>query len=73
MSRRRPQRSQENDHDEYITPLRLQLELKAFRLEVRILVLLGLLVSKLHLPDTVTLGSVAGVVSVGALKSFLAR
>ena len=51
----------------------LKLELKAFRLEVRLFIIVGLLVTRLHLPDTVTLGSMAGVIGVGALKSFFAR
>ena len=62
-----------NDDEEYVTPLMLRLELKAFRLEVRLLVLLGLLVSKFHLPGSVTFGSVAGVMGLAAVKSFLAR
>ena len=63
-----------HDHDdEFVTPLRLALELKAFRLEVRLLVLLGLLVSKFHVPSSITLGGIAGAIGIGALKSMLAR
>lgn len=51
----------------------MKLELKAFRLEVRLFILVGLIVTKLHVPETITVGSVAGVFAIGAVKSFVAR
>lgn len=51
----------------------LKLELKAFRLEVRLFIIVGLIVTKLHVPDTITVGSVAGILALGAVKSALAR
>lgn len=63
----------QSGHEEYVTPKDLRLELKAFRLEVRLLIVLGLLVTRFHLPDTVTVGSVLGVLGIVGLKSILAR
>lgn len=57
----------------YITEKDLRLELKAFRLEVRLLIVLGLVLSRVHLPDAVTAGSVLGVIGLVALKSALTR
>lgn len=61
------------DDDAYVTPNMLRLELKAFRLEVRLLIVVGLLVTRLHLPATITAGSVFAVIGVTGLKSLLAR
>lgn len=58
---------------EMVTWRELKSELKAFRLEVRLFIIVGLLVTKLHVPDTITVGSIAAVIGVGALKSFMAR
>lgn len=58
---------------ETVTWRELTSELKAFRLEVRLFILVGLVVTKLHVPDTITVGSVLGVIGIGALKSFAAR
>jgi len=57
----------------YITEKDLRLELKAFRLEVRLLIILGLIVSRFHLPEAVTMGSVLGAIRLVALKSALSR
>lgn len=56
-----------------VTWRELGLELKSFRLEVRLLVLVSLFVTRLHLPETISVGSIAAVIGVGAVKSFLAR
>lgn len=61
------------DGEPLVTEKALRLELKAFRLEVRLLIVLGLIVSRFHLPDVVTAGSVAGAIALVALKSALAR
>lgn len=59
--------------DRHVTERDLRLELKAFRFEVRLLIVLGLVVSHFHLPDAVTAGSVVGAIALGALKSALTR
>lgn len=64
---------QSGHEDEYVTPATLRLELKAFRLEVRLLLIVGLVATRFHLPDTVTVGSVALAIAAGGLKSFIAR
>lgn len=59
--------------DPVVTEKAMRMELKAFRLEVRLLIVLGLIVSRFEVPDVVTAGSVAGAIALGAIKSALAR
>ncbi len=60
-------------HDGLVTEKSLQLELKSFRLEMRLLIVLGLVVSRFQLPDVVTAGSIAGAIALVAVKTALAR
>lgn len=59
--------------DPVVTEKAMRMELKAFRLEVRLLIVLGLIVSRFEVPDVVTAGSVAGAIALAAFKSALAR
>lgn len=61
------------EHGGLVTEKSLRLELRAFRLEMRLLLVLGLIMSRFHLPDVVTAGSVAGALAVVAIKSALMR
>lgn len=60
-------------HGGLVTEKSLQLELKSFRLEMRLLIVLGLVVSRFQLPDVVTAGSIAGAIALVAVKTALAR
>lgn len=60
-------------HGDLVTEKSLQLELKSFRLEMRLLIVLGLVVSRFQLPDVVTAGSIAGAIALVAVKTALAR
>lgn len=59
--------------DKYVTWTEFKAEIKSFRMEFRLLLVVGLGAIKFDLPDTVTVGSVATVFTFAALKSFLAR
>jgi hypothetical protein len=66
-------RRDRGDDEDVVTERSLRLELKAFRLEMRLLLVLGLVVTRFQLPDVITVGSVAGAIGLIALKSALAR
>lgn len=72
MARRRAA-DQSSDEKNYVTWRELVSELKAFRFETRLILLVGFVGTKIHLPASVTVGSIVGTIGLGALKSFIAR
>lgn len=67
------QRSANQSRGDYVTWNELVSELKAFRFETRLILVVGFVGTRVHLPSSITVGSIVGCIGIGALKSFLAR
>jgi len=65
--------NQSSDDKQYVTWRELVSELKAFRFETRLILVVGFVGTKIHLPNSITVGSVVGAVGVGFAKSLITR
>lgn len=59
--------------DDVVTWREFSSELKAFRMETRLLLVVGVASLKFHLPDVATVGSMVTVVGWAGLKSLVTR
>ena len=70
---KRPANQSRDEEKSFVTWREFMSELKAFRFETRLILLVGFVGTRVHLPGSITAGSVIGAIGIGALKSFITR
>lgn len=71
--KRRAANQSSDDEKNFVTWRELVSELKAFRFETRLILVVGFVGTRVHLPSSITVGSIVGAVGIAGLKSFFAR
>lgn len=71
--KKRPANQSRDEEKSFVTWREFMSELKAFRFETRLILVIGFVGTRIHLPATVTAGGVIGAIGIGAVKSFIAR